>query len=149
MADSKAYDDLIMDHIRNARNFRALADASHHADGSNPLCGDELAVYVRLINDCIEEVSFQCTCCGISMASASIMTASVHGKSVTEARVAIAEIVTAIAAHDDTAFAATEPAHEALLKTVRQFPARARCALLPWATLEGALDNQQEPVTLA
>src|SRR6185436_663962 len=99
----------------NARNFRALADATHHADGSNPLCGDELAVDVRLVDDQIEEVSFQCTCCGISMASASIMTASVQGKRVAEAKAKIAEIVAAIAAHDE-ALAAAEPAHEALLK---------------------------------
>ena len=81
MTESKAYDDLIMDHIKNARNFRALADATHHANGSNPLCGDELTVYIRLGNERIEDAAFQRTCCGISMASASIMTESVRGKS--------------------------------------------------------------------
>ncbi len=71
------YDDLIMDHIKNARNYRALADASHNANGHNPLCGDDIAVYVNLHGDRIAEVSFECTCCGISMASASIMTENV------------------------------------------------------------------------
>ena len=80
MAVSKAYDDLIMDHIKNARGFRVLADATHHAGGSNPLCGDEVTVYLTLAGERIESAAFQCTCCGISMASASIMTESVRGK---------------------------------------------------------------------
>ena len=148
MANSKAYDDLIMDHIKNARNFRALPDATHHASGSNPLCGDELAVRVTLAGDRIEEVAFECTCCGISMASASIMTESVRGKSGAEARAWLTAFVAALAARGDTAPAGAEPAHYALLKTIQQFPARTRCAMLPWVTLEAALNNRQEPVAL-
>ena len=121
------------DHV----NFRALADATHHANGSNPLCGDELTVYIRLGNERIEDAAFQCTCCGISMASASIMTESVRGKRSAEVRVWLTEFVAALAAHF------------APLKTVRQFPARTRCAMLPWVTLEAALDHRQEAVSLA
>ena len=79
MAVSKAYDDLIMDRIKNARGFRVLDDATHRAEGSNPLCGDEMTVYLTLAGERIESAAFQCTCCGISMASASIMTESVRG----------------------------------------------------------------------
>ena len=96
MTESKAYDDLIMDHIKNARNFRTLADATHHANGSNPLCGDELTVYIRLGNERIEDAAFQCTCCGISMASASIMTESMRGKRSAEVRVWLTEFVAAL-----------------------------------------------------
>jgi nitrogen fixation NifU-like protein len=149
MADAKAYDDLIMDHIKNARNYRALDDATHHANGTNPLCGDEISVRLTLSGDRIEDAAFQCTCCGISMASASIMTESVRGKSSSEVEAWLAEFVTALAAHGGAAPAGATPAHHALLKTVGQFPARTRCAILPWVTLKAALDNEQEPVSLA
>ena len=143
MTDLKAYDDLIMDHIKNARNYRALADATHHANGTNPLCGDELAVFLRLDGERIADVAFQCTCCGITMASASIMTESVRGKHCTEARAWLGSLIAALSARADPASRQTDPAQYALLKTVREFPARTRCAVLPWVTLEAALDNRR------
>ena len=149
MADARTYDDLIMDHIRNARNYRVLADATHHADGSNPLCGDELTVRLRLDGERIEDAAFQCTCCGISMASASIMTESVRGKNSMEVQAWLAEFVAVLSAHADPVPAEAVPAHLALLKTVERFPARTRCAILPWVTLKAALDNRQEPVSLS
>jgi nitrogen fixation NifU-like protein len=148
MGDSKAYDELIMDHIKNARNYRALADATHHANGTNPLCGDELAVFLRLDGEHIADASFQCTCCGISMASASIMTESVRGQRATEVRASLASLVAALTAHADPASRQADAAHYALLKTVREFPARTRCAVLPWVTLEAALDNRRETVSV-
>jgi nitrogen fixation NifU-like protein len=148
MTGLKAYDDIIMDHIKNARNFRALADATHHADGANPLCGDELSVYLKLDGDLIADASFQCTCCGISMASASIMTESVRGRSNEDARALLAGLVAALTAHAATASRQTDPAQHALLDAVREFPARTRCAVLPWITLEAALDNRQGPVAV-
>ena len=148
MAVSKAYDDLIMDHIKNARGFRALAGATHHADGSNPLCGDEVTIYLTLAGERIESAAFQCTCCGISMASASIMTESVTGKSRAEVRAWLAEFVAALEKHADAAPPGAGDAHYALLETVQQFPARTRCAMLPWVTLEAALDNRREAVAL-
>ena len=149
MADSKAYDDLIMDHIKNARNYRVLDDATHNANGSNPLCGDELAVFLRLSGDRIADVAFQCTCCGISMASASIMTESVRGKTSVDVQAWLTEFVAALDARGDAEPAQTAPAHRALLKTVERFPARTRCAILPWITLKAALDNQREPVSFS
>ena len=148
MADSKAYDDLIMDHIKNARNYRALADATHQANGTNPLCGDELAVFLTLDGERIADVSFQCACCGISMASASIMTDSVRGQSAADVRALLASLVAALTARADPASREADPAQQALLKTVREFPARTRCAVLPWVTLEAALDNRRKPVSV-
>jgi nitrogen fixation NifU-like protein len=149
MADLQAYDDLIMDHIKNARNYRVLDDATHHADGTNPLCGDEVAVFLRLDGDRIADVSFQCTCCGISMASASVMTESVRGQRTAEVRALLASLVAALTARADPASREADPAQFALLKTVQNFPARTRCAVLPWVTLKAALDNRQEPVSVS
>ena len=85
MAELKnLYDDVIMDHIRNARNYHKLDGANREAEGSNPLCGDVITVYLKLSGEVIEDIGFQCTCCGVSMASASIMTESVKGKNKSE-----------------------------------------------------------------
>lgn len=134
-----AYDDLIMDHIKNARNFRAIDDASRTANGSNPLCGDEMAVYVRIEGERIAEVSFQCTCCGISMASASIMTETVLGKSLEDAKHVLGDVMSMIEAGAASSRGPMTPERLALLETVTKYPARRRCAALAWATLEGAL----------
>ena len=141
----KLYDDLIMDHIKNARNFRALDDADRQSRGTNPLCGDEVSVYLRLNGDCIEEVGFQCSCCGVSMASASIMSERLKGVRVEDAKEAIPEFVAVLS--DKTASADNaDEARRAILATVREFPSRARCAMLPWLTLEAALNDQRELV---
>ena len=83
---STLYDDVILDHIKNARNYRVLEHADRKAEGVNPLCGDSFTVYVQLDGEVIRDASFQCSCCGISMASASVMTEAVKGKTVTQAR---------------------------------------------------------------
>src|SRR5690606_25417745 len=86
--DAPLYDDIVMDHIKNARNYRVLDDADRHLEGSNPMCGDEMSLYLKLDGRRIADLAFQCTCCGISMASASILTEKVKGASVDEARAA-------------------------------------------------------------
>ena len=73
MADARGYDELVMDHIKNARAYRVLEDATHQANGINPLCGDEMTVYLRISADRLDELAYQCSCCGVSMASASMM----------------------------------------------------------------------------
>ena len=80
------YSEAILDHIKNARNYYELPDANRSARGVNPLCGDSFSVYLRTEADYISQASFQCECCGISMASASIMTEAVRGKSLAEAK---------------------------------------------------------------
>ncbi|HET7159524.1 MAG TPA: iron-sulfur cluster assembly scaffold protein, partial [Burkholderiales bacterium] len=81
-----AYDDLIMDHIKHARNYRVLEEANCMGEGSNPLCGDEIVLYIRIEDGYIADAAFQCSCCGISMASASIMTELARGGTVREAK---------------------------------------------------------------
>ncbi len=139
MSDKSPYDDLIMDHIRNARNYFVPDAVSRKASGTNPLCGDEITVYLKIERDRIEDIAFQCTCCGISMASASIMTEMIKGRDAHDARMQLRTFVAML--HDRAA----SPPHgatreqRALLETVQKFPARNGCAALPWTTLEEAL----------
>jgi nitrogen fixation NifU-like protein len=148
MAAKSPYDDLVMDHIRNARNYRVPDDADRQAYGSNPLCGDEVTVYLRMNAGRLDDAAFQCSCCGISMASASMMTESVTGRSAAEARSRARSMIELIKARADPAAREGDEMTSALLATVREFPARAGCALLPWITLEAALDDRPE-ATLA
>jgi nitrogen fixation NifU-like protein len=144
MSAPKLYDDVLMDHIKNARNYRALDDANRTASGANPLCGDEVTVYLRLDQDCVQKVAFQCTCCGISMASASIMTQSVVGRHARDALAAIRAFADLLATPADRTLAGGDPNQHAVLDTVRRFPTRLQCALLPWITLEAALQGREE-----
>src|SRR3954467_15936916 len=96
MSESNPYDQFIMEHIRNARNYRALTAPSHHAAGINPLCGDEMNVYARLGEDRIQKVAFQCSCAGISMASASIMTDILKSAKVGDAKRLVRVVSTSV-----------------------------------------------------
>ena len=142
MAANSPYDDLVMDHIRNARNYRMLDDADRQSQGSNVLCGDEVTVYLKVNADRIEDAAFQCSCCGIAMASASMLTESVVGRSTDEARGEIRRVIKLIG---ERAGAGEAPGDEwlaALIATVNQFPTRSGCAMLPWVTLDAALDGR-------
>ncbi len=145
MADlKKLYDDVIMDHIKHARNYREMTDATGKADGVNVLCGDNLTVYVRVEDNILREAAFQCECCGISMASASIMTELVTGKSVDEAKHIAADLL--------ESFSEEHPEHDAhygkaaVLGIVRDFPSRRNCASLAWVTLNAALEGGEQAV---
>src|SRR5687768_17586835 len=136
------YDDLVMNHIKNARNYRALDDANRKSHGTNPLCGDEMDVFLRMDSDCIEDAAFHCTCCGVSMASASMMTEAIKGCSAAQAVAQARSVVAKINADGDASGEAGDEVEQALITTVREFPARARCAALPSITLEAALAGQ-------
>ena len=140
------YDDLVMDHIRNARNYRVLDDASRQSQGSNQLCGDEVTVYLKLNADRVEDAAFQCSCCGIAMASASMLTESIVGLTAAEARSHARAVIETIGSRADAAGTPPDERVEALLATVREFPTRAGCATLPWITLEAALDGRPAAV---
>jgi nitrogen fixation NifU-like protein len=146
--DRGLYDDYVMDHIKNARNYRVLNDADHSASGTSPLCGDEMTVYVKVRDDTVADAAFQCTCCGVSMASASIMTELVKGVRTQDARSLAQEFVTLLTFAANGAGTHATPERLAMLETVRKFPSRGRCAVLPWVTLERALAGAHEPVVL-
>ena len=139
MAEARGYDDLIMEHIRNARGYRVLEAPTHQANGVNPLCGDEMTVYA---------LTYQCSCCGVSMASASMMSEYVQGKSLAQLQTSVASFSAALLAHAEPPDAGTDSMRHALLKTVRDLPSRTPCAALPWAILAAALDGRTETVSV-
>ena len=144
MPDTSPYDELIMEHIKNARHYVVPEGPLQTATGTNPLCGDEMTLYLALADQRIWQVAFQCTCCGISMASASIMCELLGGRDIAEARPQLQAFVDTLLEHGGATLADVTREQQAILDTVRRFPARARCAALPWATLRGALDQRSE-----
>jgi nitrogen fixation NifU-like protein len=131
------YQEVILDHNRRPRNFRAIEQASHHAEGYNPLCGDRLTLYLDIDGGVIKDASFQGSGCAISKASASMMTDSVKGKSLAEARAMFDEF------HHMVTGQPADPARLgklAVFEGVRQYPARVKCASLAWHTLRSAMD---------
>jgi nitrogen fixation NifU-like protein len=136
---------VIVDHNRNPRNFRPMPDADRQAEGFNPLCGDRLTLFVKLDGDRIADVSFQGSGCAISVASASLLTESVRGRSVTEAEQLFGRMHALLTRDADA-----DPADLgklAALSGVREFPARVKCASLCWHTLDAALHREVAPVT--
>jgi len=133
------YDDLIMDHIKNARNYRVLDDVDPPEVGINPLCGDEVRLYVRLEAGRIADIAYQCSCCGISMASASIMTEMVQGRQRADAERTAGHVLAMLEQGGPLAPQSAAEEQSALLDTVRRFPTRVQCASLPWSTLQRAL----------
>jgi nitrogen fixation NifU-like protein len=140
------YRDVIVDHNRHPRNFREIPDADRRADGFNPLCGDKLTVYVKLDGDCIADVSFNGSGCAISVASASLLTESVKGKSVAEAEGLFSQMHQLLT-RDDAAVDVPGLGKLAALSGVREFPARVKCASLCWHTLDAALHSQDQVST--
>jgi nitrogen fixation NifU-like protein len=139
------YRDVIVDHNRNPRNFRPMPDADQRAEGFNPLCGDRLTLYVKLDGDRISDVSFQGSGCAISVASASLMTESVKGRTVSEAE-RLFSTMHAMLTEDDAPVDVAALGKLGALSGVREFPARVKCASLCWHTLDAALHRQNEPV---
>ncbi|HET9651393.1 MAG TPA: SUF system NifU family Fe-S cluster assembly protein [Steroidobacteraceae bacterium] len=139
------YRDVILDHNRRPRNFGALAGASHHAEGNNPLCGDRLSLALRLDGDRIADIRFEGSGCAISTASASLMTEAVKGKDRAAVRQLFEEVHTLLTQPDAPADATLGKL--AALSGVREFPARVKCASLCWHTLNAALSSSAAPVS--
>lgn len=139
------YRDVIVDHNRRPRNRGTLATATHRAEGNNPLCGDQLHIYVDVENDTIRDLRFQGTGCAISTASASLMSEAVKGKSRAEAAALFADVRRMLTGTG--AAAGPELGKLAALGGVREYPARVKCASLCWHTLAAALAGQAAPVT--
>ena len=136
------YQDIILDHGRHPRNFRAIEHPTHAAQGHNPLCGDRVTVYLTLDGDTIDDVSFQGRGCAISTAAASLMTEVLKGKTLQEARDLFAHFHARVTGADEAPLAPElEDDMERLepLTGVRAYPARVKCATLSWHALEAAL----------
>lgn len=141
------YQEVILDHNRRPRNFQKLEGANRTAEGYNPLCGDQLTVYLHLEDGAIREISFQGSGCAISKASASMMTATVKGKTVAEAEGVFETFHKMVTADLSTTFDPSEMGKLAAFAGVREFPVRVKCATLPWHTLHAALEGKPEPVS--
>lgn len=140
------YRDVIVDHNRNPRNFGKLDAADAHADGHNPLCGDRLSLYVSLDGDRIREAKFDGSGCAISVASASLLTEAVKGKTRSQVKSLFDDMHRLLTQHD-AVVDVSKLGKLAALSGVREFPARVKCASLCWHTLNAALDSQAEPVS--
>jgi nitrogen fixation NifU-like protein len=142
---SELYQSVILDHNRSPRNYRAMENADRHAEGYNPLCGDQLGVWLKLgAGDVIEDVSFQGSGCAISKASASMMTAAVKGKRRDEALELFDRFHGVVTGQRPAADA--NLGKLAVFSGVAEFPVRVKCASLGWHALKAALEQQDEAV---
>jgi len=140
------YQEVILDHNKSPRNFRAMEDADMTLEGYNPLCGDHYMVYVKMDDDVLADVSFTGSGCAISKASASVMSTIVKNKTRQEAGKLFDQfhdLVTGKSAPGNK----EELGRIAVFAGVSEFPARVKCASLAWHTLKAALEKQANPVT--
>ncbi len=135
------YQDLILDHSRHPSNFRDMPDADRSVEGHNPLCGDELTLYLKLDGDRVADISFQGRGCAISMASASLLTERIKGATVEQAEALFDTVHGLLIDADENADRAALGKLEALAG-VRNYPSRVKCATLSWHTLKAALEGE-------
>lgn len=140
------YQEVIVDHNRSPRNFGKLDDATVTLEGFNPLCGDRLTLYLKSENDVIENVHFDGSGCAISVASASLMTEAMKGKTVSEAQ-EIFENFHDMVTRDSDDVDMEKLGKLAALAGVKEYPSRIKCATLCWHTLNSALTGEEEPVS--
>lgn len=138
---SDLYQEVILDHNKTPRNYRAVEGATHSGLGHNPLCGDQLALYVKVEDGVIREIGFQGKGCAISKASASLMTEAVKGKTTEEAEALFARFHDLLTGPPDVKADARSFGKLAVFSGVREFPARVKCATLAWHTLHTALSG--------
>jgi len=147
MDSKQLYQEVILDHNKKPRNYGALAEPSHKAEGFNPLCGDHIWVSLRLQGELVESIQFEGDGCAICKASASMMTTTVKGKSVEYAERLVQEFRDMATGKLD---ATKEPNHLGRLTVfagVRDLPSRVKCAILPWHTLHAAFSSQRTATT--
>lgn len=139
------YQEVILDHNRSPRNFRAMANANHKAQGYNPLCGDHVTVYLNLEEGIIKDISFQGSGCAISKASASMMTAELKGKTEAQAKELFENVHNMLTgkSNENGRLGGSEVGKLAILSGVSKFPARVKCASLAWHTVNSALKGEE------
>ena len=143
---SELYQQVILDHNKKPRNFRKLDGANHQAEGYNPLCGDQLTIYINLEGDRVTDVGFEGSGCAISKASASMMTQAVKGKSKEQAETLFKEFHSMVTGELDEETEENNLGNLKIFAGVREFPVRVKCATLPWHTMHAAL-NQEDQVS--
>ena len=141
---SELYQQVILDHNKKPRNFRKLESANHSAEGYNPLCGDQLTVYLNVEGDLVTDVGFEGSGCAISKASASMMTQAVKGKSKEQAQTLFKEFHSMVTGELDAENDENSLGNLKIFAGVREFPVRVKCATLPWHTMHAALNKQEQ-----
>jgi len=141
------YQQIILDHNKNPRNFGKIDAANRVREGYNPLCGDHLHAYSHVAGDTIADISFEGSGCAISKASASLMTAALKGKPVPEAVAMFEKFQEMVTAEVDAPVDDQSLGKMAVFAGVREFPMRVKCATLAWHTMKAAVDEDQAPVS--
>ena len=141
------YQEVVIDHSKHPRNFHAIEGATRTAEGVNPLCGDQLTLYVQLADGVIADIAFQGAGCAIAQASASLMTTALKGKTQQEALALIGRVHTMLTVGPDGMVQPDEVGKLAVLSGVWQFPVRVKCATLAWHTLRSALETPGQRVS--
>jgi nitrogen fixation NifU-like protein len=142
---SDLYQEVILDHNKRPRNFRAIECPSHKAEGYNPLCGDRLTLTMTVRDGLVEDVAFQGSGCAISKASASLMTDAIKGKRVEDVRALFQRFHQMVTTPPDVSV--EDLGKLSVLSGVREFPVRVKCASLAWHTMKAALEEQQGATT--
>ena len=142
------YQQVILDHNKNPRNYGRLKEANRHQEGHNPLCGDSLTVSL-LVDDAqvIQDINFEGSGCAISKASASLMTSLVKGKTAVEAEQIFSDFRALVTSDVDQPVDEAKVGKLAVFGGVREFPMRVKCATLAWHTMRSALQSDDTPVT--
>lgn len=137
------YQQVILDHSKSPRNYSKLEGANRTAQGHNPLCGDHVTMYLHVDGNMVKDISWQGSGCAISRASASILTTAVKGRSVAEVKALFSRV------HDmvTTGRSNGDLGKLAVFAGVHKFPARVKCAILPWHAAVAAVEGQTDPVT--
>ena len=144
---SELYQQVILDHNKKPRNFQKLENANRVSEGFNPLCGDQLTVYMLMDEGVVRDLSFVGTGCAISKASASMMTQAVKGKTREEAQVLFGEFHRMVTGELDEEREPNHLGRLTIFSGVRDYPARVKCASLPWHTMYAALEGEETATT--
>jgi nitrogen fixation NifU-like protein len=141
------YQQVILEHNKKPRNFGKLEACTHHAEGHNPLCGDELDLTLIIENGLVADIKFQGSGCAIDVASASLMTGAVKGKPVAEAEAMVEQFRGMVRGELAPGTETPLLGKLTLFSGVKDLPSRVKCAILPWATLHAALKGEAEAST--
>ncbi|MBV6512046.1 MAG: SUF system NifU family Fe-S cluster assembly protein [Ignavibacteriales bacterium] len=140
------YQQVILDHYKDPRNYKILPFYTNHAEGHNPLCGDQVEIFLSVEDGIIKDISFQGNGCAISKSSASLMTAFVKGRTVEEVQKDFDRFHALVMGNTVTDSDREQLGKLAVLEGVKEFPMRVKCASLAWHTLIAAIKNEQEKV---
>jgi nitrogen fixation NifU-like protein len=144
---SELYQQVILDHNKKPRNFRKLESPTHSAEGHNPLCGDQLTVYLNVEGDEIKDIAFEGSGCAISKAAASMMTQAVKGKTKEKTEELFKEFHSMVTGELNEEESENTLGNLKIFAGVRDFPVRVKCATLPWHTLHAALTKKKVVTT--